>query len=104
GGGRLGEVGIVRERLVEEGPALRDVSLFEGDLGEAEERARMIGVEPQHGLELALGGTDLAEGEMQICGEQMAHAVVGREAQSLRDEIRGFLEAAFLAIQNSPAE
>src|SRR5262249_22934226 len=43
-------------------------------------------------------------GEMQIRGEQMAHAVVGREAQSLRDKIRGFFEAAFLAIQISAPE
>src|SRR5262249_18942562 len=95
---------VVPGGLVRGGAGPPRVSPLRGGVCETAERGAGVRVEPQHGLELALGGTDLAEGEMQICGEQMAHAVVGREAQSLRDEIRGFLEATFLAIQVSAPE
>ena len=53
----------------------------------------------EHGLELTLGGTDLAERQMEIGGEEMPDAVVGRQPQPVGDELGRFLEAAFLAIE-----
>lgn len=64
----------------------------------------MVRVGLQNELKLALCGTYLTKGQVEIGREEMPNTVIGGEAQTLRYQLRSFLETALLAVEIGAAE
>src|SRR5438094_38247 len=100
----LGELGIEAQGPTEEIVARARIALFERDAREAEQRAGVVGIVPQHPVELLLGGRGGTTRDVQVGGEQVRVEVAGVDLQRAGHEGAGLGVAALATPQLGPAQ